>query len=157
MHTALHMCVAFLSPRNISEYFKDPHGTLIPWLFLVSLLVSCLFAPTLFAALGSWDVRPLPLVVLTNVLEGRLLAVREVWVESDKDKTCEQRFPRNSQTCQIMALLLGIGLLENSEPVSPSPPGWLLGCWFSGLPWSWSCWFSRLPQKWGKGDRYGAT
>lgn len=40
----LHMCVAFLIFRNLLELFKVPHGCLILELFLLSFLVSSLFA-----------------------------------------------------------------------------------------------------------------
>lgn len=63
------MYVAFFSPRNVLEYFKDPSGTLIPKVFILRFLVSFLLAPTLLASLGSRDVRQLPLVVFDKCPE----------------------------------------------------------------------------------------
>lgn len=57
------MDMAFLSPRNILEYFKDRSGILIPQFFILRVLVSFFLAPTLTASLGSRDVRQMPLIV----------------------------------------------------------------------------------------------
>ena len=81
--------MAFCIPRKMSELFKALYAYLIPQIFLLCFWIGFLFAPTLSGALGSCDVKQLPLITFNKrprekvvhtgcSHEGRLCQIRQI-------------------------------------------------------------------------------
>lgn len=102
-------------PRNMSELFKSLY--IFPPAFLLSFLVSLLFAPSVVCCL--WQ--PWCKTIATDCFQQmplweRLFALGEFPVRSNKGKACNWYIPGNHQTNQIMTVLWNWGFKEAPTP-----------------------------------------
>lgn len=69
------MCIDVQIPRNPSELFRTLYGYLIPQLFLLSFLVSFLFAPPAVTTSSSCNVKQLYLTLFDKCPREKVIEI----------------------------------------------------------------------------------